>query len=116
MAQKEVAVKLVEQKCVPCQAGEPPLSVAEAEALARETPRWALEDKAIERQFQFKDFVEAMGFVNGVARIAEEQGHHPDIHISWNKVRLTLSTHKIGGLSRNDFILAAKIDALVDPA
>ena len=109
-------MKLVEQKCVPCQAGEPLLSVAEAEAVAREAPRWALEDKAIERQFQFKDFVEAMGFVNEVAAIAEEQGHHPDIYISWNKVRLTLSTHKIGGLSRNDFILAAKIDALVDRA
>lgn len=116
MEQKEAEVKLVEQKCVPCQAGEPPLSAAEAEAPAREAPRWALEDKAIERKFQFKDFAEAMGFVNKVAAIAEEQGHHPDIHISWNRVRLTLSTHKIGGLSRNDFILAAKIDALVDRA
>lgn len=104
---------LVEQKCQPCQAGGKPLGAEEAEVLARETPRWALEDKQIQRQFQFKDFRQAMDFVNKVADIAEEEGHHPDIFISWNKVRLTLTTHKIGGLSRNDFIVAAKIDRLL---
>jgi len=60
--------------------------------------------------FKFKGFREAMGFVNKVADIAEEEGHHPDIWISWNRVKLTLTTHKIGGLSRNDFIVAAKVD------
>ena len=67
----------------------------------------------IERQFRFKDFREAIAFVNKVADLAESEGHHPDIFISWNKVRLTLTTHKIGGLSRNDFVLAAKIDELL---
>ncbi len=104
---------LREQKCEPCAAGTPPLTRAEAEGLVRETPKWALEEKAITRQFEFKDFRAAINFVSQVAEIAEEEGHHPDIFISWNKVRLTLSTHKIGGLSRNDFILAAKIDRLV---
>jgi len=104
---------LAEQKCVPCRGGERPLSMAEAEELAREVPEWSLEDKAIERVFRFKDFREAMAFVNKAADVAEEEGHHPDIWISWNKVRLTLTTHKIGGLSRNDFILAAKVDRLV---
>lgn len=104
---------LLQEKCRPCQGGEPTLSVAEAEELARQTPEWSLEDKVIERQFRFKDFREAIAFVNKVADLAESEGHHPDISISWNKVRLTLTTHKIGGLSRNDFVLAAKIDELL---
>jgi 4a-hydroxytetrahydrobiopterin dehydratase len=107
-------MRLVEEKCEPCAAGTAPLGIAEAEVLARETPRWSLEDKQIERQFQLKDFRQAMDFVDKVAEIAEAQGHHPDIFISWNKVRLVLSTHKIGGLSRNDFVVAAKIDQLLD--
>jgi 4a-hydroxytetrahydrobiopterin dehydratase len=105
---------LTEQKCRPCQAGEPPLSAAEAKELAREAPAWSLTEKAIEREFKFKDFREAMGFVNKVADIAEDEGHHPDIRISWNRVKLTLTTHKIGGLSRNDFIVAAKVDRTAD--
>jgi len=104
---------LTEEKCKPCQGGEPTLSVTEAEELARQTPEWSLEDKALERQLKFKDFRQAMEFVNRVAAVAEEEGHHPDILISYNKVRLTLTTHKIGGLSRNDFIMAAKIDKLL---
>lgn len=104
---------LLQEKCRPCQGGEPTLSVGEAEELARQTPEWSLEDKVIERQFRFKDFREAIAFVNKVADLAESEGHHPDIFISWNKVRLTLTTHKIGGLSRNDSVLAAKIDELL---
>jgi len=104
---------LLEEKCKPCQGGEPTLSAAEAEELARQAPEWSLEEKAIERQFRFKDFQEAIAFVNKVADVAEGEGHHPDIFISWNKVRLRLTTHKIGGLSRNDFIVAAKIDKLL---
>ena len=103
---------LVEQKCVPCRAGTPPLSREEAEELVKETPEWALKDDAIEREFKFKDFREAIAFVNRVADVAEEEGHHPDIYIYYNRVRLVLSTHKIGGLSKNDFILAAEIDEI----
>lgn len=103
-------MKLSEEKCT-----EPPalLSQSEAKVLASEVSKWALSEKAVSREFIFKDFRQAMDFVNRVARVAEEQGHHPDILISYKKVKLTLSTHKAGGLSRNDFIMAAKIDLLV---
>jgi 4a-hydroxytetrahydrobiopterin dehydratase len=97
-----------------CQADVVSLSPVEAKRLAQEVPEWSLGDQAIEREFQLKDFGQAMDFVNKVADIAEGQDHHPDIFISYNKVRLILSTHKVGGLSQNDFILAAKIDQLVD--
>ena len=105
--------KLSDKKCVPCRAGGEPLPVQEAAALASNVPLWTLAEKQIEREFKFKDFRQAIAFMNRVAEIANEQDHHPDIHISYNRVRLTLSTHKIGGLSQNDFILAARIDPLL---
>ncbi len=104
---------LAEQKCEPPHAGEPPLSPEQARELAKETPAWTLKEKAIEREFKLADFRQAMDFVNRVAAVANAEDHHPDIHISYGTVRLELSTHKIGGLSRNDFIVAAKIDALL---
>ncbi len=102
---------LAEEQCQPVD-GSSPLSAAEAQDLAQGTPEWMLKDRAIEREFEFEDFQAAIAFVNKVAEVAEEQDHHPDIHISYRNVLLELSTHKIGGLSRNDFILAAKIDQL----
>lgn len=104
---------IAEHKCEPYSVGTPPLAKEESQELLKETPEWTLKDNAIEREFKFKDFREAVNFVNEVADIAEQEGHHPDIYIYYNKVRLELSTHKIGGLSRNDFILAAKVDRLV---
>lgn len=89
-----------------------PVSSEEAGQLARAVPLWKLEMKFIDRQFRFKDFRQAMAFVNKIADAAERRDHHPDIFISWNKVTLTLTTHKIGGLSRADFELAAEIDGL----
>ena len=79
-------------------------------------PGWRLEEKAtrLARRFEFRDFVEAMKFVNRVADVAESQAHHPDIAIHWNRVDLLLWTHKIGGLHENDFILAAKVDRLLE--
>jgi len=71
-----------------------------------------LKNGRIEKSYRFRDFKEAMRFVNRVAELAESEGHHPDIYVSWNRVRLSLTTHSIGGLSDNDFILAAKIDRL----
>ena len=103
---------LADEKCVPCREGGKPLPAEEARELARWVPDWKLSEKQIERELKFKDFGEAMAFVNKVADVAEEQGHHPDIYIYYNKVKLQLSTHQIGGLSRNDFILAAKVDGL----
>lgn len=98
--------------CVPCEAGTPPLTPEQADAMIQQVPGWALEENKLTRRFRFKDFREAMLFVNKVADLAEEEGHHPDIHISWNRVRLDLTTHAIKGLSENDFIMAAKIGEL----
>jgi 4a-hydroxytetrahydrobiopterin dehydratase len=105
-------MKLTEQTAKPIAKGTAPLSQKETEELVRDIPLWSLGIRAIERKFPLKDFREAMEFVNQVAELANEQDHHPDIFISYNKVQLTLSTHKIGGLSLNDFIVAAKIDQL----
>lgn len=106
-------MKLLDQKCSSITVGTPPISVEEANKLGTEIPLWTLADKSISREFMFPDFNHAMQFVNGVAELANQENHHPDIHISYNKVRLELSTHKIGGLSINDFILAVKIDHLI---
>ncbi|HYA88915.1 MAG TPA: 4a-hydroxytetrahydrobiopterin dehydratase [Nitrospirota bacterium] len=107
-------MKLPEQNTKSVTVAATPLSLKELEALLQQTPAWSLGEKEIVRDFRFKDFRDAMRFVNDVAAIANEQDHHPDIFISYNKVRVTLSTHKIGGLSLNDFVVAAKIDELAD--
>ena len=80
----------------------------------KKLPEWELEKKRIERLFEFDDFSQAIEFVNGVAEIAEEDDHHPEIDVRYNKVRLSLSTHSEGGLTDMDFELAEKIDTLVD--
>ena len=105
---------LLNKKCVPCEGGTLPLTTEEIVKYLPEVPSWEVsEDKKISREFKLKDFKEAVAFVNKVAELAESEGHHPDIYLhSWNKVRLELSTHAIGGLSENDFILAAKISKL----
>jgi 4a-hydroxytetrahydrobiopterin dehydratase len=107
--------KLTNQKCTPCEGGIAPLKPSEYQHLLGQLAGWvAIEDKKIERRFQFKDFVEALKFVNYVGGVAENEGHHPDILIhDWNKVVVTLWTHAIGGLSLNDFIVAGKIDLLI---
>ncbi len=105
---------LAHKKCVPCEGGVEPLSGERLAAYTPAAPDWQVVDGVkIEKEFTFKNFKEAMQFVNRVADIAEEEGHHPDINLhNWNRVTLTLSTHAIGGLSENDFILAVKIDLL----
>ena len=107
-------MELIAEKCTPCQAGGTPLPAGEARELAREVPGWTLAEKQIERELKFADFRQAIAFVNRVADAAEADDHHPDIFVSYSRVRLTLATHKIGGLSRNDFILAAKIDRIAE--
>jgi 4a-hydroxytetrahydrobiopterin dehydratase len=106
--------ELLKKKCVPCEGGALPLDKAEAEKYMHMVPGWELSEdgKNITKTFKFQDFIGAINFVNKVAEIAEGEGHHPDIHLTgYNKVKLVHSTHAIGGLSENDFILAAKIDA-----
>jgi len=89
-----------------------PLPPYDAREYLKNLPGWELADGKIKKQFTSKDFKEAMHFVNQVAQVAESEGHHPDILVSYNKVTYTLWTHAVGGLSLNDFILAAKIEEL----
>jgi 4a-hydroxytetrahydrobiopterin dehydratase len=105
-------MSLAEQKCVPCEGGTPPLDQAAIDMNLAAVPGWQQAGNTIKRDFKFKDFAEAMGFVNRVAVIAEAEGHHPDLALSYNHLTITLSTHTIGGLSVNDFIVAAKINKL----
>ncbi len=107
---------LSEKHCVPCRGGIPPLEESEVRRLLSNVPDWKLEERGtrLVRRFEFQDFKKAIEFVNRVAEVAEEEGHHPDIAIHWNKVDLVLRTPKIGGLHENDFILAAKIDRLLE--
>lgn len=107
---------LTDERCARIPRDTPPLGEGDARELAREISAWMLAERAIEREFKFADFAGAMAFVNRVAEVAEAEDHHPDIRISYSTVTLILSTHSIGGLSMNDFILAAKIDRLVQGA
>src|SRR3954468_14501259 len=90
------------------------LKPEEAKARLKKVPEWELEKKHIERTFEFDDFTESIDFVNGVAEVAEDEEHHPDIDIRYNKVRLVLSTHSKGGLTELDFGLAERIDTLAE--
>ncbi|MDP9249639.1 MAG: 4a-hydroxytetrahydrobiopterin dehydratase [bacterium] len=105
--------ELLKKKCVPCEGGALPLDKAEAKKYMDMVPGWELSEdgKNITKNYKFQDFIGTINFVNKISEIAESEGHHPDIDIRYNKVKLILSTHAIGGLSENDFILAAKIDA-----
>src|SRR5262245_40936453 len=105
-------MSLRSKRCVPCEGGVPALSATEIDTFRRETPEWEVRDKKLHRHFTFKSFVEAMRFVNRMADVAEAEGHHPDFTVHYREVDVVVWTHAIGGLSENDFILAAKIDAL----
>jgi 4a-hydroxytetrahydrobiopterin dehydratase len=108
---------LGEMKCEPCHGGMPPLTDAEINQYYTQLQSWSVVEKdgikRLEKSFKFKDFAEALAFTNRVGEIAEKQGHHPDILTEWGKVTISWWTHKINGLHRNDFIMAAKTDALL---
>jgi 4a-hydroxytetrahydrobiopterin dehydratase len=105
---------LAAKQCVPCRGGVPSLKGNELAALHRQVPQWNLVDEHhIVRSFTFSDFRKALDFVNQVGELAEQQGHHPDILLAWGKAEITLWTHKINGLTESDFIMAAKIDQLL---
>jgi 4a-hydroxytetrahydrobiopterin dehydratase len=104
---------LAAKTCVPCRGGVPPLKGDELEALAKQVPQWqVVNEHHLTRNFTFPDFRQALDFVNRVGAIAEEQGHHPNILLTWGRAEITIWTHKIDGLTESDFILAAKIDQL----
>ena len=101
------------QKCVPCEGGVPKISIKDAIILNKAIPKWKIVNKHhLVREYKFKDFKEALKFVNSVGKIAEKEGHHPDIILKWGYVKIKLFTHAIRGLHQNDFIIAAKIDKL----
>jgi 4a-hydroxytetrahydrobiopterin dehydratase len=107
---------LSEMKCTACRGGEPTLTDAEIAELHPQVPDWQVVErdgiKRLERVFPFKDFAQALAFTNAVGALAEEEGHHPALLTEWGKVTVTWWTHKIRGLHRNDFIMAAKTDRL----
>jgi 4a-hydroxytetrahydrobiopterin dehydratase len=104
---------LADKHCVPCRGGVPPLKGQELERMKAQVTGWNVVDEHhLEKSYTFPDFKTALAFVNRVGAIAEEEGHHPDLYLSWGKVGVKTWTHKINGLTESDFILAAKIDAL----
>jgi 4a-hydroxytetrahydrobiopterin dehydratase len=105
--------QLADKKCVPCKGGVPPLKGNELKKFRQQVPDWTVTNEHdLHREFRFPDFKQALEFVNRVGTVAEEQGHHPDMTLTWGKVGVTLWTHSIDGLSESDFIMAAKIDRL----
>ena len=109
---------LASRDCVPCKGGTPPLAGAELRALERQLGAdWRVVDAHhLEKTYRFPDFRSALAFVNRVGELAEEQFHHPDLHLAWGRVTLTIWTHKIDGLTESDFVFAAKAERLYDAA
>ena len=107
--------ELAKRECIPCKGGVPPLKGKELQDL------WAIlghdwlvvDEHHLEKEFKFKDFRQALDFTRRVGELAEQVNHHPDLYLSWGKSKVTLWTHKIGGLSETDFVFAAKVDALL---
>ncbi len=105
--------ELADKSCVPCRGGVPALEGAELEALLDQLFGWRVVDgHHLEKTYEFDDFMTALAFVNKVGALAEEQGHHPDLHLAWGQVRVEIWTHAIDGLTESDFVLAAKCDRL----
>jgi 4a-hydroxytetrahydrobiopterin dehydratase len=114
---REVAMvnELARRTCIPCEGGIPPLKPEQSADLLRELGgTWQIvRNHHLANEYRFPDFLQALAAVNRIGQLAEEQGHHPDLHLAWGKVGVELWTHKIDGLTESDFILAAKIDAIV---
>ena len=105
---------LAAKSCTPCRGGIPPLTIEEAQVYLAQAPGWELLDdgRKIQRTYRFKNFREALGFVQQEGELAEAEGHHPDIAFGWGYATVSLQTKKIKGLHENDFIMAAKLDGL----
>jgi 4a-hydroxytetrahydrobiopterin dehydratase len=110
---EEKVCDLSARHCKPCEGGTPPLPQPEIERYLAELPGWEQEEGSISKGFEFKNYCQTMAFVNAVAWIAHSQGHHPDMEVSYRNCRVRYTTHAIGGLSENDFICAARVDALL---
>ena len=103
---------LTSKRCKPCVPGTPPLSNSEADSLMKQLEGWQRYDHLINRTYRFKNYYETIAFVNAVAWLSHSEDHHPDLAVSYNKCQVEYSTHSIHGLSENDFICAAKVNAL----
>ena len=104
--------ELAGKSCKPCEGGVPPLTQDEAKKLLVQLEGWTLHAQTIDKTFAFKNYYQTMAFVNAAAWVSHREDHHPDMTVGYNKCRVEYSTHAIGGLSENDFICAAKLDAL----
>jgi 4a-hydroxytetrahydrobiopterin dehydratase len=104
---------LASQHCRSCKLITDPLESGQCKSLMDQLcPEWTIDDGKLEREFKFKNFRQALAMTNEIGQLAEQQGHHPDIFLAWGTVKITLFTHKVNGLTNEDFILAAKIDQL----
>jgi 4a-hydroxytetrahydrobiopterin dehydratase len=114
MSETDESSALADRECIPCKGGVPPLEGDELQSMSAALGGdWTVVDgHHLEKEYRFDNFRQALAFTNRVGELAEEQGHHPDIYLSWGKVRLDIWTHKIDGLHDSDFILAAKADRL----
>ena len=115
----DIMTDLLEKKCVPCEGGVIPFDISEIHKYQKKVDGWSLEkdEKEIfflEKEFKFKNFLESQKFINNVGMISESEGHHPDILFGWGYAKIKITTHAINGLSENDFILAAKIDKILN--
>ena len=104
---------LTSKHCKPCEGGAPPLDAARSAALLNDLPGWESTGKEIAKAYSFKNYYETTAFVNAIAWIAHREDHHPDLEVGYNRCRVRYSTHSVGGLSENDFICAAKVEALL---
>ena len=109
-----MAEALTSKHCVPCEGGVPALTAEEIAPLLAQIDGWTVEGgQKLKKTYTFPDFAQALAFVNRAGAVAEAEGHHPDLYLAWGKVGVEVWTHAIGGLSENDFILAAKLDAVL---
>lgn len=107
-----MACDLTDKRCKPCEGGVPPLTQPEIDGMMRQLDGWQQHDQAIAKTYQFKNYYQVIAFVNAVAWMTHREDHHPDMTVGYSKCRMEYTTHAIGGLSENDFICAAKVDAL----
>ncbi len=111
--------ELLKKKCVPCEGGVVPFDISEIHKYQKKVDGWDVKQTNeknffLEKKFEFKNFLESQRFVNQVGKVSEEEGHHPDINFGWGYAQINITTHAINGLSENDFILAAKIDRIIN--
>jgi len=108
-------MELINKRCVPCEGGVPVLNAEQALQLHAQVPSWQVQagNRQLHRHFKFGSFADNMAFISRMAWLAEAEGHHPDFCVHYNQLDVSLTTHAIGGLSENDFILAAKLDQLL---